>query len=104
MTCRVQTFTQASLNSLKSISVLGELRMGAAELQKHSHFRKASFKPGMCVADMYLRPSEFCTVDTGECVAEIMSFIYNHHLQRHTSVFTVLFILLENQKNKCANI
>lgn len=67
--------------------------MGAAELRTQSHFRRAWFKSRrVCSVDMYLRSSEFCTVDTGECVAEIMGFIYNHHLQRHTSVFTVNLI------------
>lgn len=29
---------------------------------------------------VYLCSSELCTVYTGECVTEIVSFIYDHHL------------------------
>lgn len=88
--CGVQVVTYARLNSLKSISVLGELRMGAAELRKHSHVSRRIICTGNVYSvDVYLSAGEFCTVDTGECVTQIVSFIYDHHLQRHARVFTV---------------
>lgn len=51
------------------MSVLGELRMGAAELRKHSHIRERIIDTrNVYSVGVYLSSSEFYTVDTGECV------------------------------------
>lgn len=82
--------------SLEAASVLSELCVGTAKLKKmeDSIISQETCKIKLSVLSkyrcVYLCSCELCTVYTGECVTQIVSFINYHHLLTNYDKYILL--------------